>query len=516
MPLKLTDDIVQKAITNTAKNNKDKVGVAKMLANRKAYGKRVKELIESGEYIHHLKYRPFRHKNTNGKMRYIKSPNLLTRTMQHVFLLLVMPYYKAHDNMNALNCKIGCGITAKNKGTSVIRKLKHIYYDRRDYEYALVIDQRKCYEHITPKAFRKEAKFFIPDKELIDFGVNVGFVDGCLPIGTPTSPVLHHFFMLRFDLESKQHYGITSIRYADDCIYFCHTKEEANQLKWRIKNFWWYELKARSKRAVQIIPLTDALSFCGYIVHRVLADDVLSHNKGYTQLRRNIKLRAIQCERDESWASYYGLMLHADMYRQMCRIETDMDLIQLTQKFKIHRSLDAKHIEVEEVLGKTFNVYDYEIRYKGDKPNWIKCLIGLPELSETGQFTGRMQAREFHGNLSFIYHWLLYIESNMSRKEFMPIRNVTMIFNGGYLFAGSTDMIDYIDDSYIMESERHPQQPVVKDEPTDFQRPPGAPLPPAPGTEFALQPHYTPGQPVPGFATSQQTYRQQIDQLFPK
>lgn len=71
--------------------------------------------------------------------------------------------------LNGLNCKPGFGITASSKSRSLIKKMKHVYYDRLDLKYCLVIDQRKCYNHVKDKVFRKVLKNFISNKKVYRF-----------------------------------------------------------------------------------------------------------------------------------------------------------------------------------------------------------------------------------------------------------------------------------------------------------------------------------------------------------
>ena len=55
-----------------------------------------------------------------------------------------------------------------------------------------------------------------------------------------------------------------------------------------------------------------------------------------------------------------------------------MKLKDLTQKVRIDRTMDARNIEIRELIGVVITIYDYEIRYNSQKqPNWIKCLIGF-------------------------------------------------------------------------------------------------------------------------------------------
>lgn len=443
----VTEDIVRAAMMNAAEGHSNKDEVGRMMENADAYAKVVVASIASGEYRRHLKYRKLTKRNPNGKKRHIDSPLLFTFVLQHLFILMAKPYYDRHDNKNGINCKPGCGITSSDRANSVIHRLKHLVYDRRDLNWCLIVDQRKCYEHIRPKIFRRAMRRLTDDRELIEFGIDVGFVDGHLPIGTPTSPLMHHIVMLEFDHWSKQAAPF-SMRYADDCIFATHTKEEANALKWRVQNHWWYELQIRAKAsAIRLQPLDKEVSFCGYIVHRNPDRGVADHDKGYTTIRQNIRARASRCKRDESWASYYGLLRHADGYNLMKKIEQKMKLKELTQKIRINRSLDAPNINPRDLAGKQFTIYDYDIKCdsKGT-PNWIKCLIGVPEVGEDENPTGRMRAFEFHGSYMYIVEFMTMAEKAFGKKNMLPLEEMEIENQCGYIFKGSTNQMEYIGD----------------------------------------------------------------------
>lgn len=443
----VTEDIVRAAMSNAAKGHSNKDEVGRMLNNADAYAKSVVASIASGEYRKHLKYRKLTKQNPNGKKRHIDSPLLFTFVLQHLFILMAKPYYDWHDNKNGINCKPGCGITSSDKANSVIHRLKHLVYDRRDLNYCLIVDQRKCYEHISPKIFRRAMRRLTADRDLIEFGIDVSFVDGHLPIGTPTSPLLHHIVMLEFDQWSKQAAPF-SMRYADDCIFATYTKEEANELKWRVQNHWWYELQIRAKAsAIRLQPLDKEVSFCGYVFRRNPDKGVADHNKGYTTLRQNIRARASRCRKDDSWASYYGLLRHADGYNLMKKIEEKMKLRQLTEKIRINRSMDAPNINPRDLAGKQFTIYDYDIKSdsKGT-PNWIKCLIGIEEKDDEGNLTGRMKAFEFHGRYMYIVEFMTMAEKTFGKQNMLPLEEMEIENQCGYIFKGSTNQMEYIGD----------------------------------------------------------------------
>jgi len=445
--MKVTKETVLKAMEKAAKGHSDQKGVESMMRNSDIYADMVMRSIASGEYKNNLRYRKLTKRNSNGKLRHINSPFLFTFVLQHLFLQMAWPIYRKHDNYNALNCKPGCGITANDPSMSVIHRLKHLMYDRRDLHYCVIIDQRKCYEHIRPKAFRKEMRRLTDDRELIEFGIAVSFLDNRLPIGTPTSSFVHHVVMLRHDHWSKQAAPF-ALGYADDYLYATYTKEDANQLKWRVQNHWWYEHGIRAKvSTIRVQPLDKEVSFCGYVIRRNPDKGVTDHNKGYTTIRQNIKARALKCKNNDSWAAYYGILSHADCYALMQKIEEKMKLRQLTEKIRINRKLDAPNISPKELEGKVFTIYDYDVKCdaKGS-PNWIKCLIGIEEKDEEGNATGKMRAYEFHGSYMYIVEFITMAEKTFGKQNMLPLEEMEITNQCGYIFKGSTNQMEYIDD----------------------------------------------------------------------
>lgn len=444
---KINKGIITQAIHNASKGHKIKKEVREMLEDIDKSDETVLESLKDGSYKNKIAYRQLVKTSSKGKPRNIDSPSLFTRVLQHLFILLIRPIYDSVDNMNGLNCKEGCGITAKEKSKSIVSKLKSVYFDRRDLNYAVIIDQRKCYEHITKKLVRKSLKYLTRDKWLIDFGIDVSFCGDRFPIGTPTSPLLHHIVCLRFDHWCKSASSF-SIRYADNCFLAVHTREEAQQLLWRVRNYWWYELGIRAKRKEsRVVPLTEPLDFCGYIFHRISDKCCNSHNKGYVTVRRSIMNKALHCKKAESYASYFGILKHADAFNKLLYIERgNMKLSELTEKVKIKRKMDAPNIKMLELVDKTFTIYEYEIRLdsKTGEPNYIKCVIGMDELDDEGNPTGRILAKEFHGNYSYLIEFIVYCENEFGKENLLPMNEMVIEQSCGYIFRGSTYQMKYI------------------------------------------------------------------------
>lgn len=436
-------DTIKRAAERAFEGHTGETEVLRFLGDFDVKCNELYNMLIDGSYKSVLSYRKLQKTNSNGKERDIDSPTLVTRIYQHLFLELIEPIYYSKDNGIGLNCKKGCGPTSKNKRKSIIHRLKSLFYDRLDLEWALVIDQRKCYEHIKPKVFRRSMRRLVFDPAFIDFAVSVSFVKGKLPIGTPTSPMVHHIVMLGFDYFVGE-MAPFAIRYADDVLVAFQTQEEVQAAKWRIKNYWWYMLGIRSKRhTVTVVHLDSPVDFCGYVYHRNNRGRS-EHDKGYVRLRNATVARAKRCRAVESWASYYGLMKHIDAFNLMSKIENKMKLKDLTSKIRIDRSMDARNIEIRDLVGIQISIYDYEIRTNAQKqPNWIKCLIGFDEVVD-GQRTGKIEAREFHGNYQGIIQFISECEKQLGKKQILPIEEVQIENQCGFIFKDSTNQIKYM------------------------------------------------------------------------
>ena len=443
---KITLQDLREASFKACKGHKKQNQVKKFEKNFEENCEMLFERLMNGTYKELIEYRQLTKVNNNHKTRYIDSPSLELRIYQILWLNKIVPLYASKDNGVGRNCKEGHGITAQERRYSVVKEMKRLFYDHRDIHYGVVIDQRQCYMHIKEKAYRKMIKSLTTDRKMIDFGCEIGFVNNQLPIGTPTSPYLHHIIMLCYDIWIKENMPF-AIRYADDNFIGCYTKEDAQQIKWRIKMFWWYKFQIRAKKqTARVINLDrEKLDFCGYVFNRNEGRRKTEHNKGYTKLRKDTITRAKKST-DRNWGCYYGLLRHADCYGLMLKIEKDMKLRELTQKVRIDRQMDAKHIDMKDVLGKVFNVYKYEIRYDGQKkPNWIKCLIGTPEMTEANEPTGKELAFEFHGNYQGLITYIKTLEENFG-DSFMPMEECEIVNECGYIFKGSTNQLKYIED----------------------------------------------------------------------
>lgn len=465
----ITEQHVRDAVFETFRGRQSTKAVLRFKEDLDAGITKIFEAVNDGSYQELMKFYKKTIVNKNDKVRHIDAPMLTALIIEHVWLVLLRPIYDMVNPGVARNCLPEHGITAKRREYSVLKEAKRLFYDQRHLTWMVDVDQRQCYQRVSVKAYRKGMKFMrskvmaikgVPEqwhdyafwRWLTDFGEDVSFVDGHLPIGTPTSPYVHQIVMLSFDCWLTENYQ-WAIRYADNVFIAVPTKQEAHQALWRVRQFWWYELGIRVKRQTsRIVAIDDkGVDVCGYVLFRYPDRGITDHNKGVTFMRRSTLDSARKADNDRSWASYFGLLRHADTYNIMQQIERDMKLTELTKKIRIDREMDAKNIPMQNVPGlQTLTLYKYEIRQSKGEDNWIKCLIGTPELNkETGEPTGRTLAYEFHGNYQGIIRWIRELERMFPGKEFLPIEDARIVNECGYIFEGSTNQLKYIEEGDV-------------------------------------------------------------------
>ena len=438
----ITEETVKQAYRNASKGRRKKPAVAEFGQKLDENCRDIADIINGGRVAENVEYIRLRRRNNNGKWRDIDAPTFPTLVMQHVWLLLAKPLYMAKETGIARNCLEGRGICSPDIDKGLLRPMRRLFYDRREFSHLVLIDERKCYEHTTATAYRKGMKLIGADSRLTDFGEAVGFVRGTLPIGTPTSPLMHHIAMLSFDLWAKANYP-EAVRYADNVFIPVRSLEEGHRAMWRTKQFWWYELGVRSKSTEQRVVRIDhkPADICGFRLSR-LTPRPDHHGKGLTRIRRSIYRSAMHAATPESWASYYGMLQMADCFQGIKRKCEQMKLQELVARCRLKRDMDAEEYEAKEVLEMgEFDIIDYEIRQdpKGND-NWINLFCGRRQ-----EGSSKLRAFAFHGNMPCIYKWLRMVEQSCGDRSFLPIEDARLVKRRGYLLEGTAEMIEEID-----------------------------------------------------------------------
>ena len=438
----ITEKTVKEAFKKASKGRSKKPVVVEFRKDLDANCSALADIINQGKVAEHVRYLRLKRKNNNGKWRDIDAPTFLTLVLQHVWLLLTKPLSMAKETGIARNCIEGRGILSDGIDTGLLKPMRRLFYDYRQYTHLVLIDERKCYEHTTVKAYRKGMKLIGAGKMLTDFGEAVGFVRGILPIGTPTSPLMHHIAVLPFDHWAKENYP-EAIRYADNVFIPVRSLEEGEQAMWRTKMFWWYVLGVRSKSKEQRVVEINSVpvDICGFTLSR-LTPRQDNHGKGLTHIRKSIYISAMHAQTAASFASYFGILQNADCFESLKNKCEEMKLNELTSRCKLKRDMDAEVYEPKDVLDlERFDIIDYEIRHDKDgNDNWVNLFCGKKKDGST-----KLKAFSFHGNMPCIYNWLRMIEKSFGDRSFLPIEDARLVKRRGYLLDGTAEMIEEID-----------------------------------------------------------------------
>jgi len=124
-----------------------------------------------------------------------------------------------------------------------------------------------------------------------------------------------------------------------------------------------------------------------------------------------------------------------------------MRLDELTHNIKINRRLEARNITIEELMKITFTIYDYEIKRTTTDSgrDWIKILIGYPEIDENGFANGNILAAEFHGSFQYLIAFLTKCEKVYGKERMLPIEDCRLDISCGVVFEDSVARNVYID-----------------------------------------------------------------------
>lgn len=352
---RLTEDLVKEAAMNAAKHHKHKAEVRKWLGE--GFDVRVRNMYEKLKNREEMSVE-YDYKEivcVNGKRRITARSKFKDRVLLHTLMLLIKPYYERRLPTCVYNCVKDRGINAKknNGNGDPIKKIKSII-NKGNSKYFLQLDIRKCYENTTPEVVGESLRDFIKDDYFVTTVLKTCFCGIGLPIGAPTSPMLHHIVMMRFVYWCDENIKLPMVVYADDIVLFSDSKQELHTAYWRIRNYLWhtygYELKKRSFPR----PLSTGLDMLGVVFR-----------KDYSRVRKSIKQRARKAWKNPmSRASYKGIFSCANSINLLKTFDmmTDEELFGGADML-VSRRMSSPLAKIDEIgEDKVFRILDFELR----------------------------------------------------------------------------------------------------------------------------------------------------------
>ena len=215
----------------------------------------------------------------------------------------------------------------KDKGghKAVLRMQDFMRRMKRKYKnyYVLKCDIKKYFYNIDKNILYSILEKSITDKELLYFSRVIIFDNDekkGIPIGNYTSQFFANIYLNELDHYVKEDLGLPYyIRYMDDFILLLPTKDDAKQIKEKIKNFLEQNLKLELNAKSKYYPSKMGIDFCGY---RIFETHLLIRKRSKAKIKKLIK--SWNCFYKEGnlnlenviqrWNAWRGHISHANTY----------------------------------------------------------------------------------------------------------------------------------------------------------------------------------------------------------
>ena len=201
------------------------------------------------------------------------------------------------------------------KGRGLLAMLHKTEHAARTYAdgYYIQVDISKYYASIDHGLLMDELSKYIKDTRVLGFirrRLTDYPVQG-LPIGLSFSSYLANLYLTDIDRWAERR-GLMLIRYMDDILVFCDSKEKARTLLLEMTSM--IEAKGLSvKNNARIAPVTSGIFFCGFKIwptHTLLRKNIREAIKKRHRflLRKNVS----DAEYKRKMAPYFGWMIHCN------------------------------------------------------------------------------------------------------------------------------------------------------------------------------------------------------------
>jgi len=215
-----------------------------------------------------------------------------------------------------------------HKAVDDLQRMMRIMKRNYDNYYILKCDIAGYFYNINRDILYEILKKKIKDPKLIKFTKKIIFDDNCkkgIPIGNYTSQFFANIYLNELDQYVKNDLRVKYyLRYMDDFIILCRTKEDAKKYFSLLKKFVKEKLDLEFNNKSKYYPSRLGVDFCGYITYE-------THRKIRKRSKRNIRKKIKKWNKDyengtldfeqmrTSWNSWLGHISHANCYNLMNR-----------------------------------------------------------------------------------------------------------------------------------------------------------------------------------------------------
>jgi len=260
----------------------------------------------------------------NGKQRPLGIPTVLDRCLQAMVKNALEPEWEARFERSSYGFRPGRGCL------DAMARVYLICNGRGQKRWVVDADIQGAFDNIDHD-FLLRSIGQAPGRELIRQWLKAGIMeDGIFhetPLGTPQggviSPLLLNIALHGMEEALGIHYDTRGqirgkravVRYADDEVVFCKTKEDAQRAQEELSVWLAERGLTLSKEKTRIVHLTEGFDFLGFNVRHYLCPQTT--RTGHKLLIRPSKksVKAVQQKLRQAWLGLKGHSIHAVLYR---------------------------------------------------------------------------------------------------------------------------------------------------------------------------------------------------------
>ena len=263
-----------------------------------------------------------------GKERIIfKLPYRYDRVIHHTLLQVVEPILSEVYIKDTYQSIKGRGVHKAKK--RVLEFLK----DKDNTKYCLKIDIKKFYPSVDNEILKKLIRRKIKCNDTLWLCDEIIDSTKGLPIGNYTSQTFGNYYLAHFDHFVKEDLQVKYyMRYADDMVFFSHSKDELHKIMMKVKEYLKEELKLELKSNYQVFPTdTRGVDFLGFRFFHNFTLLRKSIKKAYLKVIKTFKNGGATLKTTQSLMSYWGWLKATDSYN-LIRVTLNNKVIQSLQK----------------------------------------------------------------------------------------------------------------------------------------------------------------------------------------
>jgi len=251
----------------------------------------------------------------NGKMRPLGIPTVTDRVMQAIVKNALEPYWEAHFEPASYGFRPG------RSCHDAVAKIFNIARPNKRKKWVLDADIEGAFDSISHERVLATIGSF-PARELIRQWLKAGYVEmGTLhptetgaPQGGVISPLLMNIALhgmeqalgVRYDRRGQIKGSRALVRYADDWVVFCESKEDAQAARLQAKELLQDRGLCLSEQKTQIVHLTEGFDFLGFNIRHYPAPNTA--RSGYKLLIKPSKepMRNFKDRMRREWMALKG------------------------------------------------------------------------------------------------------------------------------------------------------------------------------------------------------------------